>query len=189
VMRQSLRVGAVALGPGLGRDEATGLLVRAILSAAHHPLVLDADGLWHLGNGLDVLRRRLGPTVITPHAGEAARLLGVERADVEAGRLDAARRLAEASGAVALLKGPGTIIAAPGGEPIVLQGGTPALATAGSGDVLTGVIGALLARGMNPRDAAVAGAALHARAGVLAGRGDGTIASDIIETLPEAHAA
>lgn len=189
VMRQSLRVGAVALGPGLGRDEATGILVRAILSDVHHPLVLDADGLWHLGNDLGVLRRRSGSTVITPHPGEAARLLGVGRADVEAGRLDAARRLAEASGAVALLKGPGTIIVAPGGEPIIVQGGTPALATAGSGDVLTGVIGALLARGMDPRDAAVAGAVLHARAGVLAGRGDGTIASDIIEALPEAHGA
>jgi NAD(P)H-hydrate epimerase len=126
--------------------------------------------------------------VITPHCGEAARLLGISRAEVEAARLDAAQRLADGTGHVALLKGPGTIIAAPGRPPVVLEGGTPALATAGSGDVLTGVIAALLARGMGARSAAVAGAALHARAGVLAGRGDGTIASDIIEALPEARA-
>lgn len=188
VMRQAARVGAVGLGPGLGRDQATGALVRAILVALQLPLVLDADGLWHLADDLGALRTRSGPTVITPHAGEAARLLGISRADVDACRLDAARRLAEVSGAVALLKGPGTIIVAPGEEPIVVQGGTPVLATAGTGDVLTGVISALLARGMNARDAAVAGAALHARAGVLVGRGDGTIASDIIESLPEAHA-
>jgi NAD(P)H-hydrate epimerase len=186
--RQLARVGAVALGPGLGRENPTTALVHDLLGGIRQPLVLDADGLWHLGSDLAPLRDRQHATVITPHCGEAARLLGVSRAEVEAARLDAAQRLADGTGHVALLKGPGTIIAAPGRPPVVLEGGTPALATAGSGDVLTGVIAALLARGMGARVAAVAGAALHARAGVLAGRGDGTIASDIIEALPEARA-
>ena len=186
VMLQAARVSAVAVGPGIGRDAGTALLLRALLAGIGHPMVLDADGLWHLGDDLASLRGRPGATVITPHAGEAARLLGCERADVEAGRLDAARELAARSGAVALLKGPGTIVCAPDAAPVVLEGGTPALATAGSGDVLTGIIAALLARGMGPAGAATCGAALHARAAVRAGMGDGTIASDIIEALPAA---
>ena len=186
--RQLARVAAVALGPGLGRDDVTTGLVHDLIAGIRQPLVLDADGLWHLGSDLARLRARPHATVITPHCGEAARLLGVSRAEVEAARLHSAAQLAERSGHVALLKGPGTVIAAPGRPPVVIEGGTPALATAGSGDVLTGVIAALLTRGMGARAAAVAGAALHARAGVLAGRGDGTIASDIIEVLPEARA-
>lgn len=189
IMHQAARVGAVVLGPGLGRDAATAPLVRAVLAGVALPVVLDADGLWHLGDDLAALRERPAPTVITPHAGEAARLLGTSREQVDAGRLAAARDLAERSGAVALLKGPGTIICAPGALPVVIEGGTPALATAGSGDVLSGIIAALLARGMQAAEAATCAAALHARAGVLAGRGDGTIASDIIEALPEALAA
>jgi len=189
IMRQAARVGAVVLGPGLGRDAATAPLVRAVLAGVALPVVLDADGLWHLGDDLAALRERPAPTVITPHAGEAARLLGTSREQVDAGRLAAARDLAERSGAVALLKGPGTIICAPGALPVVIDGGTPALATAGSGDVLSGIIAALLARGMQAADAATCAAALHARAGVLAGRGDGTIASDIIEALPGALVA
>jgi NAD(P)H-hydrate epimerase len=186
-MRQASRMSAVAIGPGMGRDEATGAFVRALLAGIGLPVVLDADGLWHLGDDLPALRGRGAPTVITPHAGEAARLLGIERAQVDQQRLHCARALAEASGAVALLKGPGTIICAPGELPVVIEGGTPALATAGSGDVLTGVIAALLARGMAPVDAATCAAALHARAGVVAGMGDGTIAGDIIEALPAAR--
>jgi hydroxyethylthiazole kinase-like uncharacterized protein yjeF len=186
--QQIARVAAVGVGPGLGREERTTQLVRSLVNDVDRPMVIDADGLWHLADDLAALRNRSAVTVITPHAGEAARLLGIDRIEVEAGRLAAAAALAERSGHVALLKGPGTIIAVPDEVPIVLEGGTPALATAGSGDVLTGIITALLARGMNGRDAAAAGAVLHARAGVLAGRGEGTIASDIIESLPEAHA-
>lgn len=189
IMHQAMRVNAVVVGPGLGRAAGTAPLVRAVLTGVDLPLLLDADGLWHLGDDLGALMARSAPTVITPHAGEAARLLGVTRDHAEAGRLAAADRLAHESGCVVLLKGPGTIVAAPGEPPIVLAGGTSALATAGSGDVLAGVIGALMARGMGPRDAAVAGAALHARAGVLAARGDGTLASDIIEALPHAVGA
>ncbi len=188
IMVQAARVGAVVLGPGLGREGVTSPLVRAVLAGIALPVVLDADGLWHLGDDLAALRSRPAPTVITPHAGEAARLLGATREEVEAGRLAAARELCARSGAAILLKGPGTIVCAPGELPMVLEGGTSALATAGSGDVLSGVIGALLARGMEAAGAAICAAALHARAGALAGRGDGTIATDIIEALPAALA-
>lgn len=187
-MDQAARLGVVAIGPGIGRSAATAPVVRALLAALEHPVVLDADGLWHLGDDLAALRSRPGPTVITPHAGEAARLLGVGRGDVEAGRLGAARALCERSGAVALLKGPGTIVQAPGALPVVVQGGSQVLATAGSGDVLTGIIAALIGRGMDAADAAVAGAVLHGRSGTMAGKGDGTIAGDIIEALPQALA-
>ena len=187
VLAEAGRVGAVALGPGLGRAPETGEAVEAVLAAIELPLVLDADGLWHLGDHPERLATRSAATVITPHAGEAARLLGRERAAVDADRLASARELAERSGAVVVLKGPGTVIAAPGAAPVVAQGGAPALASAGTGDVLTGVVATMLAKGLEPLAAAVAAVALHARAGELTGNGDGTIASDVIEALPRAR--
>jgi hydroxyethylthiazole kinase-like uncharacterized protein yjeF len=185
------RATAWAVGPGLGGgaplDAGLAAALATMWAEERCPAVWDADALATLSGAAPG-----GPRVITPHPGEAARLLGADAAQVEADRFGSVARLVGAAalpvGSAALLKGPGTIIAAPGRPPVVLEGGTPALATAGSGDVLTGVIAALLARGMGARSAAVAGAALHARAGVLAGRGDGTIASDIIEALPEARA-
>jgi NAD(P)H-hydrate epimerase len=186
VVAESRRVGAIALGPGLGRHEATAPFVRGVLEAIDLPAVVDADGLWHLSSRPSWLSGRGAPTVITPHSGEAARLLGIPREQVDAGRLDAARRLADASRAVTVLKGPGTIVADPDGIVVVDGIGTPALASAGTGDVLTGVIAALLAKGVPAVEAAVTGVAVHARAGVLADRGDGTVAGDVIEQLPEA---
>ena len=188
-LAQAARVGAVALGPGLGRADGTGEAVAAILAALESPLVLDADGLWHLHDRPERLRERPAPTVITPHAGEAARLLGAERPEVESDRLASARDLAERSGAVVVLKGAGTVIAAPGAVPVVAEHGASALATAGTGDVLTGVVAACLAKGMPPHAAAVAAVALHALAGELTGHGDGTVASDVIEALPAARDA
>lgn len=189
IMAQSRRVDALAVGPGLGRADATTRAVAAVLDAVRLPAVVDADGLWHLGDAPEAVAARGAPTVLTPHAGEAARLLGVERAQVEAGRLEAARALAGRSGAVVVLKGPGTITASPGGDVIVNDTGSAALATAGTGDVLTGVIAACLAKGMDPFHAAAAGVALHGAAGDIAGHGDGTIASDVIAALPAARAA
>ncbi len=150
VESEARRASALAIGPGLGRAECTTDAMLQILDRVALPAVLDADGLWHLEDAPERLAARTSPTVITPHAGEAARLLGRTRGEVEAGRLDAARELARRSGAVALLKGPGTIVASPGGEVAVSAGGTPALATAGTGDVLTGTVAALLAKGMEP---------------------------------------
>jgi ADP-dependent NAD(P)H-hydrate dehydratase / NAD(P)H-hydrate epimerase len=188
-VRQSGRAGAVALGPGLGRAEATTRAVRALLERLERPLVLDADGLWHLGaDPVGALAARPAPTVLTPHAGEAGRLLGWERTRVEAERLAAASALAEATGAVVVLKGAGTIVARPGGAAVVDSVGTPALATAGTGDVLTGVVAAFLAAGLPPADAAALAVVAHGRAGALAGAGDGTVASDVVEALPRALA-
>ena len=188
VMAESRRASAIALGPGLGRAEATTAAVHELIDRLALPLVLDADGLWHLSDAPEGLRARTAPTVITPHTGEAARLLGIDRHRVEADRLASARTLAERSGAVVVLKGAGTIVAAPDAVPSVNSGGSAALATAGTGDVLTGTVAAFLSKGMEPHAAAVAAVAAHARAGELAGRGDGTIASDVLEALPHALA-
>src|SRR5581483_4707531 len=130
------RASAVAIGPGLGRTEGTRDLVRLLLERLEHPLVLDADALYGL-----VPFRRSAPTVLTPHTGELARLLGVAARHVDA------HRLASVRGAAVLLKGPDTLVAAPGGGVLVAAYGEPALATAGTGDVLTGVIAAFLAKG------------------------------------------
>ena len=168
-MHQAGRVGALALGPGLGRAAGTTAFVRGVLEAVALPAVVDADGLWHLGERPEWLRGRRAATVLTPHAGEAARLLGRERAEVEADRLACARELAELAGAVVVLKGAGTITCGPRGAAVVNGTGTPALATAGSGDVLTGVVAAALAKGMAPLAGAAAAVAAHGRAAELAG--------------------
>ncbi|HMM48149.1 MAG TPA: NAD(P)H-hydrate dehydratase, partial [Miltoncostaeaceae bacterium] len=181
-------VGAVAIGPGLGRATPTAAALTGVLGESPLPVVIDADGLWQLAETGETLASRAASPVLTPHSGEAARLLGVERAQVDAGRLDAARELAALHGAVVVLKGPGTLIAAPDGRVVVDGTGSAALASAGTGDVLTGVLVAALAKGMEPFAAAVAAVALHGRAAELAGMGDGTIASDVIEALPRALA-
>ena len=189
VVAQAGRVGAVVIGPGLGREAATTAFVRAVLEAVELPTVVDADGLWHLGRRPSWLARRGGPTLLTPHAGEAARLLGVPRDQVEAARLGSSRRLADICGSVVVLKGPGTITTDGEGVVVIDAIGTVALASAGSGDVLSGIIAAMSAKGLAPLAAAATGVAVHARAGVLATRGDGTIAGDIIEQLPAAIGA
>ena len=153
------------------------------------PLLIDADGLNAHAGRLSSLTDRPGPTVLTPHAGELARLLDTDSAAIEAHRLESVRRAAAESGAVVLLKGDDTLVAAPGGPVAVSPGGTPALATAGTGDVLSGLIGALLAKGMDAFCAAAAGALAHARAGQVAAQrigADHTIAGDVIDSLPEA---
>jgi len=186
VVAEAGRASALALGPGLGRAGTTTAAVEEILHRVELPAVVDADGLWHLGDDPGRLAARAAPTVLTPHAGEAGRLLGRPRQEVEGDRLAAARELAERSRAVVVLKGAGTLVAAPDGPLAVSAGGSAALATAGTGDVLTGAVAAFLAKGMDPFAAATAAVAAHARAAEVAGRGDGTVASDVLEALPEA---
>jgi hydroxyethylthiazole kinase-like uncharacterized protein yjeF len=188
ITRQADRTGAVALGPGIGRADATTTVVLGLVERLDAPIVVDADGLWHLAGHLELIRSRSAPTVLTPHAGEAARLLGCERGDVDADRLGSAVQLAHDTGAVVVLKGPGTIVCAPDGFVGIAAGGGPELSTAGSGDVLTGVTAAALAKGMPAGAAAIAAVCLHALAGRLGGRGDGTIAGDLIDALPAAIA-
>ncbi len=180
--------GALALGPGLGRSEGALAFARELAQAAHAPLVLDADGLNAHAGRLEELRGRPAPTVLTPHAGELGRLLGCESEEVERERLRRVREAAELASAVVVLKGDDSLIAEPSGGVAVSRGGSPALATAGTGDVLTGVVGALLAQGLEPFAASCAAVWLHAAAGREAARRhgapEGVIASDVIEALP-----
>ena len=174
------RAGALALGPGLGRSEERRGLVRRLLAETDLPAVVDADALFEL----EPVARE-APTVLTPHSGELGRLLGEESSWVDAHRFEAVRRGAEHFGALCVLKGADTLVAEPAGRVVVCDLGTPALATAGSGDVLTGIVAAFLAKGMEP---ALAAAAASAAAGVdseLAPRA-GVVASDVIALLPQA---
>ena len=175
---------AVVLGPGMGLDELGGTWARAVALHAPVPTVIDADGLTHIAeNGLSSLRGAAAPRILTPHPGEAARLLGASTADVQANRYAAAEALAKKSGQVVILKGARSVIAG-ADELRVCAEGTPALGVAGTGDVLSGVVGAL---GMTlaPTDAAIAAALLHALAGVEASVGDrGLIASEVADAVP-----
>lgn len=181
---------ALALGPGLGRSGGAVAFARELAQRAELPLVLDADGLNAHAGRPETLAARSAPTVLTPHEGELGRLLDVDSAAVRAARLVHARRAADVTGAIVVLKGDDTLVAAPDGLVAVSPGATGALATAGTGDVLTGVIAAILARGVDPFVAAAAGVRLHARAGIRAAaeRGvDGVVARDVVEALPHAR--
>lgn len=182
VESEAERFRSLVVGPGLGRSDSALEETRSLLDRVPIPVVLDGDGLSAHARpgGLDELQRRAGPTILTPHDGEYERLLG-ERPGPD--RFAACRRLAEATGTHVLLKGPVTIVADPDGEVLAVDEGDARLATAGTGDVLAGVIGALLAGGLDPLRAAAAGAFLHARSG-RAGSLEGLVASDLVDHLP-----
>ncbi len=158
---------ALAVGPGLGTSPGARTLLEACL-ATGLPAVLDADALNLLEGAPERLRDRRVPTVLTPHAGEASRLLGIPTSAIVSDVEGAARRLAERSGATVVLKGFRSVVASPGGETAHVLSGNPGMATGGSGDVLTGVVGAFLARGLPAREAASSAAFLHGLAGDLA---------------------
>jgi NAD(P)H-hydrate epimerase len=182
------RGGALVLGPGMGRSEPTVALIRDVAAGAPVALVLDADGLNAHAGRLEGLRGRSAPTVLTPHAGELARLLDASSDEVGARRLHHARAAAEAAGAIVVLKGDDTLVVAPDGRVGVSPGGAPGLATAGTGDVLSGVLAAMLAKGVEPFTATCAGVLLHVRAGREAaarlGGPGGVAATDVIAVLP-----
>lgn len=186
------RGGALAVGPGLGRSDGAFSLARTLARQATVGLVLDADGLNAHAGHLEELAGRDAPTVLTPHAGELGRLLDLDSSEIERERLRHARSAAELAGAVVVLKGDDTLIADPTGRVAVSPGESPALATAGSGDVLTGVLAALLAQGLDAFEAAAAGVSLHTAAGREAARrqgaAEGVVASDVIAALPAARA-
>jgi len=186
VAGQLERARAMVIGPGLGRDERTMAGVHRVLRRANDVLtVIDGDGLTALGeHAADVLRGRRR-AVLTPHDGEFARLAG---APPGSDRIAAARGLARKVDAVILLKGPTTVVAEPEGRARLVTTGDQRLATAGTGDVLSGIIGALLARGVDPFAAAAAGAWLHGVA-AQAGPVDGLVASDVVDAIPEAMAS
>jgi hydroxyethylthiazole kinase-like uncharacterized protein yjeF len=173
------RAGALALGPGLGRGDEARALVRRLLEETDLPAVVDADALF----GLEPFSRR-APTVLTPHAGELARLLGAESSWVDAHRLAALERAVEKFGCVVLLKGHGTLVGAPGHGALVCRG-HPSLATAGTGDVLTGVVASFLAKRVDARLAAAAASTAHTLAAQQVQRGAGLVAGDVVEALPQ----
>ena len=167
------------MGPVSAGRPRRAALVRDLLERSPLPAVVDADGLF----GLQPVARE-APLVLTPHAGELARLIDVDADWVDAHRLEAAGRCAERFGAVVVLKGADTIVRAPDGRTIVCDTGPPSLATAGTGDVLTGVVGAFLAKGVEPVDAAAAAAVAHGLAARAVPRQAGLVASDVVTALP-----
>ena len=177
----------IAVGPGLGRSAEKTKLVRWIYQTAKHPLVVDADALNALAENPRELETHAGPRVLTPHPVEFARLSGVQ-ADSRAAQIAAARKLAKEQKVVVLLKGQHTFITS-GSEEALNQTGNPGMATGGCGDVLTGIITALVCQGLSPFDAAVLGAHVHGLAGDLAASELGQIsliASDLVRFLPRA---
>jgi NAD(P)H-hydrate epimerase len=178
----------VALGPGLGRSQALTTLVAAVLAKVSKPLILDADGLNALQHQTDLLRGRKGPAILTPHPGELARLLNTDVTAVQAQRQDLAVRFAAEHGVILVLKGHGTIVT--DGQRVYRNTtGNPGMATGGTGDVLTGLIAALLGQHLEPFAAAQLGVYLHGLAGDMA-RDDlgevSLIASDLLDYLPRA---
>jgi NAD(P)H-hydrate epimerase len=180
---------ALAIGPGLGTHPETQALIHDLLAVVTQPIVLDADGINALAGKPEILGKTSAPLVVTPHPGEMARLLGLSPAEVQKDRLGAAGRLARDQNICVVLKGAGTVIAGVDGRLAVNSTGNPGMATAGTGDVLTGMIVGLLAQGLSPWDAACAGVYLHGLAGDLAASdlGEaGLIAGDVLRTIPRA---
>lgn len=175
---------ALVLGPGLGQDSGSAALARALLARARVPAVVDADALNAFGGELEALRSPAA-RILTPHPGEAARLLGCSTAEVQSDRAAAARALASRSGAIAILKGARSVVAAPDGALCVNPTGGPGLAAGGSGDVLAGLVGALLGQGCSAWDAARAGTFLHGLAGDL-GPSVGGLAGELAGRIPAA---
>jgi ADP-dependent NAD(P)H-hydrate dehydratase / NAD(P)H-hydrate epimerase len=183
-LKDIARFRAIAVGPGLGRDDRAQAAARRLIAEAPGGLVVDADGLNALAVDPAPLRVRhaaaLPPAVLTPHAGEYERLAG---GPVGPDRLGAARELARRLHSVVVLKGPGTVIAAPDGALYINPTDSAALATAGTGDVLTGIIGGFLANGATPIEAAVSGVYVHGQAARTAGTGPDLVATDLIAAL------
>lgn len=183
------RADAVALGPGISLDPETQALVRALVLEMERPMVVDADGLSALAGHLDLLDRAAGPRALTPHPGEMARMLGVDVPTVQSDRLETVRAFCARYRVALALKGAGTVVGAPDGRVFINPTGNPGMASGGSGDVLTGMVGAFLARGFDAVTALQAGCFLHGRAADVA-CGDfgeeGLVAGDIVEAIPRA---
>lgn len=186
IMRISKSFDVVAIGPGISRNENTALLVCRLISNLECQLIVDADGLNALVGKTDLLAKRAQPTIITPHPGELGRLLGLSASDVQDDRLGIARRTAKEWRVVVVLKGAHSIVCSPQEEAIIASG-NPGMATAGTGDVLTGIISGFVAQGLAPFQAAVLGTYLHGLSGDMAAE-DLTewclVASDLIDYLP-----
>lgn len=189
ILELATRMDAVALGPGLGLDPETQELARALIAEVPHPVVVDADALSALAGHLRLLRRAAGPRALTPHPGEMARMLGISVSQIQADRIEVTRRFCLDHGVALALKGAGTVIGGSDGRIYINPTGNPGMAKGGSGDVLTGMVGAFLARGFDAVNALQAGCFLHGLAGDLAALAygeEGLLAGDIIEAIPAA---
>jgi NAD(P)H-hydrate epimerase len=181
------RFDAVVLGPGMGRGQRAADLLQGYLELDHPPTVFDADALFHLAGRLDSGPALKDHSVLTPHPGEMARLCRVSTTEIQMDRLVWNRRLADQTGAVSLLKGAGSVLAAPGQPNYISPFSQPTLAVGGSGDVLSGVIGSLMARGVPPLQAACLGVYWHGLAGELLEHEypqRGNLAGEIASALP-----
>ncbi len=176
----------LAVGPGLDPGKATLELVRKLLNLSPVPLVLDAGALEALGGSGEILKSAPSQTVITPHPGEMGRLTGLSSGEVQKNRLEIAGKYARAWNCIVLLKGANTVIASPGGRAAINPTGGPSLASAGSGDLLTGLIASLIAQGLEPEDAAGAGAYIHGLAGDLVPPGRGHMVRDVMVRYKQA---
>ena len=187
ILHLAANVNAVVIGPGIGRHRETGQLLREILTKLTVPMVVDADALHLLGGQLDIFKAAQAPVVLTPHPGEAACLLKTTISEVEQNRVKVAKQIAEGYNVVVVLKGRFTVIANPQGQVRLNPTGNRGLATAGTGDVLSGIVGGLLAQRLTPFEAATAGVYLHGLAGERASRRfglDGLLAGDLLPILP-----
>jgi hydroxyethylthiazole kinase-like uncharacterized protein yjeF len=182
------RFDAIAVGPGLSTDEGTRSLVRRLIRYSPVPVVADADAINAFAGRPGELAERASDCVITPHAGEFGRLFGVPSSEILQDRIGLVRKAAVETRSVVVLKGPRSLVALPEGEVRVNPTGTPALATGGTGDVLTGAVAAYLARGLSPADAATVAVYLHGLAGEIAAEDldEGAVAGDVVDALPEA---
>ncbi len=178
---------ALAVGPGLGLSERMREIISHCVVNLPVPVVVDADGLNNLVGSMDLLRKSKAERILTPHPGEMSRLLGITTGEVQRDRPAAARKLAAESGCISVLKGARTVIAEPNGQVYIVPAGNPGMAGGGTGDVLTGMIGSMLAQGFEALDAAIGATYLHALAGDAAALEKGQqalLASDIIAALP-----
>ena len=184
----SEKCNVVVIGPGISQNKETQTLVRNLVAKLNKPIVLDADGINALAAHLDLLKDVKSPTVLTPHPGEMARLIGKERDEVQKNRKDVALAFASEYNSVLVLKGHNTIVAKPGGECYVNETGNPGMATGGTGDVLTGIIAGFIAQGIAPYPAAILAVYFHGLAGDLAAKEKGFLsltATDILNKLPD----
>lgn len=180
----------IAMGPGMGRHTETQAAIREIVSNAEKPLVIDADGIVALAGHMDIIHQADAMAILTPHPGELGQLTGLSALQVNQDRIGIARRTASQWGSIIVLKGAPTVVAFPDGDVYVNTSGNAGMATGGTGDVLTGVIAALIAQGLSSHDAAVAGVYLHGLAGDIAAQSGavGLIAGDLLQALPAAIA-
>jgi hydroxyethylthiazole kinase-like uncharacterized protein yjeF len=182
---------AIALGPGISTEPQVQEVIVKLIAETTLPLVIDADGITALASRLDILKQRKGSVVLTPHPGEMARLAGTTTEQVQADRIGVSKAFATSYNSIIVLKGNRTVIATPDQEVYINPTGNPGMASGGTGDVLTGMIGGLVAQGLPLLEAAKWGVFLHGLAGDLAAQEIGEIpliASDIIDYLPDALA-